>query len=186
MDANTTVDLDQLHVNIVAAIAAAFPGLATVEAYREEDERSELVTPACLIELAELEAAPDADPGTEQLAMTAKFEALVLVGFREANAKRQVRRLAAALSHFILRKRWDLPVGPAQVIGAFRDEFDPRLDQFEVWRVEWQQVVHIGDSVWNADGVTPTLTPLYAWSPRIGPPFKDEYRTLPGRPPITE
>lgn len=177
MDVNDAIDLGQLHENIVAAIAEAFPGVATVAAYPEEDERQQLVAPAILIELAELEAAPDRDPGTEQLAMMAKFEALVIVHFRALRAKYVVRMLAADLARFVLRKRWGLPVGPAVVLGAYRDEFDPNLDEYEVFRVEWQQIVNIGPGVWKNDGVVPG-EPLYSWAPKIGTPFRDNYRPL--------
>lgn len=176
MDVNDAIDLGQLHDNIVAWIAEAFPSVATVAAYPEEDDRGTLMAPAILIELAELEATPDRDPGTEQLAMTAKFEALVIIGFRTANAKREIRKLAASLAHYILRKRWGLPVGPAEVIGCYRDEFDPNLDEYEVFRVEWQQIVNIGEGVWKNDGIVPT--PVYSWAPKVGEPFRDNYRTL--------
>lgn len=176
MDVNDAIDLGQLHDNIVAAIAGAFPDVATVAAYPEEDERVRMASPAILIELAEFEAAPDRDPGTEQLAVTLKFEALVIVHFRALRAKREVRMLAASLAHFVLRKRWGLPVGPAEVIGCYRDEFDPSLDEYEVFRVEWQQVANIGEGVWKNDGTVPT--PVFSWAPKVGEPFRDNYRTL--------
>jgi hypothetical protein len=177
MDALTKVDLGDLHDAIVDRIAEAFPALQTVAAYREEDERTQLMLPACLVELAEMEADPDEDPGTEQLAIWCRFEAQIIVGFRESRAKVEVRKLAAALARFTLRNRWGLPVGPAQVAGCYRDDFDPQLDQFEVMRLEWRQLVHIGDSVWTGEGVTPTEI-RYSWAPKIGLPFRDNYRTL--------
>ncbi|MBS3958287.1 MAG: hypothetical protein KGZ52_02650 [Xanthomonadaceae bacterium] len=181
------VDLKVLHEAIVSAIAAQFPALQTVEAYREETERTQLPTPACLVELFELDASAEDDPGTGQLALMARFEARLVLGYREVSAKIEVRRLAAALAQFVLRKRWGLGpgVGPAEVIGCYPDDFDPRLDQYEVMRVEWQQLVRIGTDVWSGEGV-PVEDVRYAWSPRIGPPFADEYRPLVGRPPIPE
>lgn len=173
------VDLNQLHDNIVAAIAGQFPALQTVEAYREETERVTLRAPACLVELFELEAVDDQDHGTEQLPMMARFEARLIIGFREANAKREVRKLAAALAKFIRHQRWGLGanVAPAEVMGCYPDEFDPALDQYEVMRVEWQQVVYVGENVWTGEGV-PVTEVLYSWAPKIGLPFRDNYRTL--------
>lgn len=181
------LDLKDLHDAIVAAIAAQFPALQTVEAYREETERTQLATPACLIELFELEASADDDPGTEQLALMARFEARLVLGYREVAAKIEVRKLAAALAQFVLRQRWGLGpnVGPAEILGCYPDDFDPRLDQYEVMRVEWQQLIRIGVDVWSGVGV-PVENVLYAWSPRIGPAFRDEYRPLDGPAPITE
>lgn len=179
MSADPGVDLNQLHENIVAAIAERFPALQTVETYREEIERTAFQAPACLIELFEMEAAPQEDPGTEQLAMMARFEARLIIGYREANAKREVRKLAAALAQFILRKRWGLGpnVGPAEITGCYPDEFDPRLDQYEVMRVEWAQLIMVGENVWSGEGI-PVTEVLYSWSPKVGPPFVDNYRTL--------
>ena len=179
MNENPGVDLKALHENIVAAIAEQFPALATVECYREEVDRKTLPTPACLIELFEMEAEPTEDPGTEQLAMTARFEARIVIGYREDRAKIEVRKLAAALAKFILRKRWGLGpnVGPAEVTGCYPDEFDPRLDQYEVMRIEWQQLIMVGEDVWSGEGIRPTEV-LYSWEPKTGPAFRDNYRTL--------
>ena len=181
------VDLNQLHQNIVLAIAEQFPALQTVEFYREETDRQTLRTPACLVELFEMEAEPGEDPGTEQLAMTARFEARLIISAREGTAKVEVRKLAAALAKFILRKRWGLGpnVAPAEVVGCYPDEFDPRLDQYEVQRVEWTQLIMVGENVWSGEGV-PITDVRYSWSPKIGPPFVDNYRPLTEAGPIPE
>ena len=166
-NANTVTTLDAVHNGIVSAIQAKFPSLATVEAYRTN--RKSLPVPACLIELTEMDGAPDDDPGTEQLAVTARFEATLVIGFRQGanNPKREIRKLAAALAAFIRLKRWGCPIGPAEVIGAYPDDFDPELDQYECWRVEWQQLIHLGDTVWTDEGETPTQV-LASFSPDIG------------------
>lgn len=171
-NANTEVDLGVLHSAIVADIAAQFPQLVTVEFYR--DDRKSLPVPACLLELTELEAMPDEDPGTEQLAVMAKFEAELIIGFREVDgvrAKQSIRVLAAALSAWMRKRRWTnpadptkkLPTGAVEVIGAYQDDFsvmgrqrDQDLPQFEVWRVEWQQIIHLGNTVWTDEGTQPT------------------------------
>lgn len=145
---DTEIDLDALTNAIVASIAEAFPAFALVEAY--PDDLTALPTPACVIELVDLEPADDI--GTEQLPATARFEARVVMGFRAADVKRATPKLAAALALHINKKRWGLPVEPAAVTAIERDDFEPDLDQFEVWRVDWAQIVHIGESVWNNDG----------------------------------
>lgn len=172
---DTEIDLDALTDAIVASIAAAFPVFQTVEAYREE--RRTLPAPACLVQLVDLEPAPDADPGTEQLAVTARFEAQVVLGFREPNARRAAPKLAAALALHIQRKRWGLPVEAATVTAIEPDDFSPELDQFEVWRVDWQQIVHIGQSVWTNDGILPTEL-LIGYAPDVGTGNEGDYRPL--------
>lgn len=178
MDRDTTVTLDQVHDGIKAALQAQFPDLH-VEAYRED--RTGLPVPACLFELTEMEGAPDHDPGTEQLAVTATFEALLVMKFRQPgkNARLEVRKLAAALAAFARLQRWGCPIGPAEVVGAFPDDFNPELDQYECWRVEWRQVLHLGDTVWNNDGVAPSEVYL-GITPKIGPDHKDDYFLIAG------
>lgn len=191
MNANTNIDLAVVHDAIVADIKAAFPHLQTVEFYRED--RKILTTPACLLELTELEADPDNDPGTEQLAVLAKFEAELVIGFRQkpgdiARAKLSIRVLAAALEAWLRMRRWTnpadpvkkLPTGEAIVLGAYQDDFsvmgrqrDQELSQFEVWRVEWQQRMHLGQTVWTDEGITPT-TVYSGVSPDIGQDNEDQ------------
>jgi hypothetical protein len=173
---DTAIDMDALHDAIVQSIAARFPALPTVADYR--DDRLQLILPAVLVELTELEPVPDDDPMTEQLAALARFDARIVLGFRDANVKREIRKLAAALGHHIHMQRWGMPVGPAEVTSITPDDFSPELDQFEVWRVEWQQPVHIGVSVWGDDGVTPV--PVFSYSPDIGPANEGAYEALPG------
>ena len=177
-NANTVTTLDAVHEGIVSAIKTQFPTLKTVEAYRLD--RKNLPTPACLLEITEVDAAPDIDPGTEQLAVTARFEARFVIGFRQGgkNPKMEVRKLAASFAAFARLKRWGCPIGPAEVIGAYQDDFDPELDQFECWRVEWQQVIHLGDTVWKDDGEVPT--PHFSWTPNLGPDHADAYEPAGG------
>ena len=177
---DTALDLDALHDGIIASIRAAFPDIATVEDYREE--RQSLPIPAVLIELTELEPAPDEDPGTEQLAALARFDAHIVLGFRTPQIKREIRKLAAALALHVHTNRWGQRVGPAEVTAIVPDDFTPELDQFEVWRVEWQQMVHIGESVWRNDGAAPI--PFFSWAPQIGPDNEPAYE--PVLPPVPE
>ena len=188
MNANTVVDLSVLHDAIVADIKAQFPDLVTVEFYRAEegqgeDARKTLPVPACLLELSEMAADTDRDPGTEQLAVTATFEAhLIIDSLKTRNAKLSVRILAAAFSAWLRLRRWNnpavpgkcLPTGPAYVMGAYPDDFSPELDRYEVWRVEWQQEIHLGDTIWKDEGVTPDK-PLYSWVPEIGTGHEGDY-----------
>lgn len=175
MGPDTEIDLDALHAAVVGAIKEQFPSVVTVADYREDRQR--LPLPAILVELDDIEAAPDEDPGTEQLAARTRWIARIIIGFRTANAEREVRKLAAALGAFIHMQRWGQPVEAAQVLTISPDTFDPSLDQYVVWAVEWQQVVHLGASVWKPDGELPE-TVLYSHVPRIGIPYEPEYKLL--------
>lgn len=173
----TEVTLDTLHQAIVDAIKAQFPDLVTVEFYREE--RDGLPIPACLLDLTEMESVPDEDPGTGQLAMDCRFEAGIILGFRVPNVKLEARKMAAALAVWLRLKRWPgIRCGPAQVIGCYKDDFKPELDQYEVWRVEWHQVIHLGVNAWaNTGGTIPTQL-LGSWVPKIGAAHEADYVPL--------
>jgi hypothetical protein len=154
MNIDATIDLDALHATIIAAIAAEFPALQTVEFYRED--RTEVTAPACLLNLSEFEGDGE-DPGTGQLAVMCRFEAEIIMGFRTPAAKQEIRKLCAAFSAFLHRARW--PGGrvtPAQDIHAYQSDFKPALDQYEVWTIEWKQGINLGANVWAGEGVTPT------------------------------
>lgn len=177
MDANTQIDIEALHTAIVEAITDNFPDLATVAFYLEEEDREpDFATPACLLELSEFEPSPENDPGTEQLAAYARFEARLIIGFRTAKAKIEIRKLAAAFAVFLRLRRWGLPVGPVEVLTIAPDNFSPELDRFEVWRVEWRQLVHVGVSVWTDTTSTTPDEPVYSWSPDIGAGHEEDYR----------
>ena len=74
-------------------------------------------------------------------------------------------------------QRWGLPVGAADVLGCRPDDFDPGLEQYECWRVEWQQVIHLGTSDWTSDGATPT-DPAVSFVPAIGAEHEADYLHL--------
>jgi hypothetical protein len=183
-NAQTEVCLVELHAAMLDAIKAAFPDLQTVECYRD-DRVTKVTTPACMLELTEMEAAEAQDPGTEQLAVVARFEARFILGFRTREAQLEARNLAAAFAAYLRKHpRWPgVVTGPAEVIGCYRDEFDPELDQYEVWRVEWAHVLHLGESVWAPEGITPT-TVFLGVSPDTGAENLDKYVQI--APEVTE
>lgn len=173
MNADTHITMTELHATITAALRAKFPGLATVEFYRED--RTEVTTPAMLLDVPDWEGAPAIDPGTGQLAVTMRFEAEIIMGFRTPDVKLAVRELAAALCVFLHKRRWPGgKTGPAEQIHAYKSDFKPQLDQYEVWAVEWHQVVHLGDSIWTNDGIVPQ-TVFLGQAPEIGIPHEANY-----------
>ncbi|WP_420023766.1 hypothetical protein ACN9JG_06300 [Cereibacter azotoformans] len=170
---NTALDLDALFDAAGESIGAAFPDLVLVEDYPED--RRALPTPCCLLELIDLE--PTDDPGTGQLAAVATMQARLLISFREPRAKRRVAKLAADVAHHVMGQRWGLPVEPARLTMIAVDDFDPELDRFEVWAVEWRQTIHIGASIWDDDGTPPTQV-LASWSPDVGADHQGDYTDI--------
>lgn len=172
---DTALDLDQLLDAIEASISAAFPEILLVRAFH--DDRRNLPVPACLIDLIDLE--PTDNPGTGQFAAIVHIEASLIIGFREASAKRRVAKLAANVAHHAMGQRWGLPIAPAVITACAPSDFDPELDQYEVWAVEWQQEVHFGTSIWDNDGTQPGRV-FIGLSPEIGPAHVEAYTEITG------
>lgn len=183
-DANTVVSLDALHDAIEAAIQAQFTDLQTVEFYR--DDEAPPATPACLLDMTEMESGAEPDPGTGQMPVWCRFEARFLFRYGPTT-KKDIRRFAAAFIAFLRVKRWPdpatpgktLPTGPAEFIGAYRDHWTPTpVDQLYVWCVEWRQIVHLGThDFWFSDGTTPTQVSA-GFAPDIGTGNEGKYTPI--------
>jgi hypothetical protein len=178
-DANTELTLGGLHDAIEAQLAAAFPAFRTVQFYRD-DESESLPTPALLLEMTEAEPAPDRDSGTGQWHAFARFEGRIIMSARSGAAKREIRKAATALATWLnLRRFAGVPTDECQVIACERDEFSPKLDRFEAWRVEWVQLVMLGESAWINDGIVPEE--LYiGFAPDIGAAHELDYTRVGG------
>ena len=105
-----------------------------------------------------------------------RFEARIILSARNSHAKLEVRKAAAALATFLNLHHWaDVLADECQVIACEPDEFTPKLDRFEVWRVEWVNLVMLGHSAWQNEGKIPEL-PYYAFSPKVG--HLEDYTSL--------
>jgi FAD/FMN-containing dehydrogenase len=176
-DQNGAVDLGVFHQAIIDQVKAAFPVFVVVDDYPQD--RRPKSTPALYLEIDEMEGAGDEDPGTSQQALSLRYAARIVLPRSMDQVGRQVRMLAAAVAAFAHLNRFGQRVNPAQVIGAYPDAFEPELDQYVVWRVEWQQVGHFGTSVWleYSQGETPG-SPVYSWAPDIGLGHEPDYQPV--------
>lgn len=177
-------DLAALHAAIVATAAAAFPGVH-FEFYRADRKNMPFGAGSagqdpkayCLLELSEMDAG-EFDPGTEQQAVAARFEAEFIIKSLQVDARLLIRALAGSFAAFLRKQlRWPGVLnGPIRVIGCYKDDFSPELDQFEVWRVEWVQDVWLGD----VSEVLPPMPsqPLYSFVPLVGIPYEQEYQPV--------
>lgn len=171
---NAAVALNDLHQAIIDQVKAAFPAFKVVDDY--PIDRTPPVLPACYIELEEFEQANDQDPGTGQQALDMRWCARIILGFRTANVGRQTRLMAASLASFIHLNRFNQPVDAAAVMGAYPDGFDPELDQYVVFRVEWHQVGHFGESTYADDDLTPAPKGVFVgYDPLIGLGHEADY-----------
>ncbi|HHW4679461.1 MAG TPA: hypothetical protein ACQGQH_08520 [Xylella sp.] len=174
---DTEMSLEALHTAIRDQIAAQFPDLATVAFYLgDEDHR--LPVPACLLELTDIEPAPENDAGTGQFPVLLRFQARLVLGHRDPSTCLQARLAAAALGTWLYQRRWrGVPADPCRVMAIYPDEFSAELDQFVVWTVEWQQPVFLGNSAWNNDGSLPKDLWI-SFAPHTGHASQDRYTAV--------
>lgn len=198
-------DLAAMHTAIVTASAAAFPGVH-FEFYRQDRKALPFgngtpgQNPAayCLLELSEMDAS-EFDPGTTQQAVAARFEAQFVIKSMQDNARVTIRALAGSYAAFLRRQsRWPGVLnGSMRVVGVYKDDFSPELDQFEVWRVEWVQDIWLGAGVdvfvvpgsqtasgnpellpgMPAPTVRPTQ-PLFSFVPLVSAAYEPEYQPV--------
>lgn len=184
------VDLNHYYNCVEEAIRAAFPQFVTVEFHRGDDgeDRQELMVPAILLEDNSMEPVSDGDMGDEVTFTTFDLSAYVILSSkRNPLVRREIRQVVAQLVNFIDKNRWPdvdateagvtLQCEGARVVVAERDSFDPRLDKYEVWRIDFTQMIPIGQSVWEGDNFLPERI-FISYSPVIGLPHKDDYVEL--------
>ncbi|MCJ7475812.1 MAG: hypothetical protein MUP39_02265, partial [Wolbachia endosymbiont of Homalodisca vitripennis] len=110
--------------------------------------RKELLAPALFVELVSLESGKD--PGTEELALKARFEARIVIDSTIENAPIIVRSLASEVAKVVNKNTWNVEnVSPGEFISAEIDGFRPELDAYSVWLIEWIHLLHIGRSIWK-------------------------------------
>jgi hypothetical protein len=181
-----------MHQAIVSAASAAFPGVH-FEFYRADrvnlpfGDGTTAPTAYVLMELREFDVGESIDPGTEQQAMMARFEAEVVMKTLPTDARLGVRILAAAFAAFLRKTlRWPGVLnGPIMVHAVHKDDFSPELDQYEVWRVEWMQEVWLGVGTPWTDAFNYPDVPhqvLLGFVPVVGIPNEPDYINMDGSP----
>ena len=141
-----------LHKTICSKLREEIPAIQTCEVY--PTERRKIIAPAVFVELVSLE--PGKDPGTEELALRARFEARVVVDGTVEDASIVVRELAAEVARVVNKNTWETEkVSPGEFVSAEVDGFKPELDAYQVWVVEWFHELHVGKSIWSETGVIP-------------------------------
>jgi hypothetical protein len=133
-----------LHNNICGQILKRVPEIKTCMSYPRI--RSELVAPACFIEIESFDVGTD--PGTEELAVIANFNARLVIDKIAQNSSFVIRELALKLANLINKNTWHLAVLPAKIKEIAPDAFSPELDAYIVWNVVWTHELHVGKNIW--------------------------------------
>ncbi|MFP3016508.1 hypothetical protein [Wolbachia endosymbiont (group A) of Agelastica alni] len=148
------MNLKDLHDKICTTLKKEISAIQTCEVYPAI--RKELVAPAVFVELSGFEKGHD--PGTEELALKARFEARIVIDSTIENAAIIVRSLASEVAKVVNKNTWNVEnVSPGEFISAEVDGFRPELDAYLVWVVDWVHEIHIGESVWSETGIKPHI-----------------------------
>ncbi|WP_353279091.1 hypothetical protein [Wolbachia endosymbiont (group A) of Cydia amplana] len=150
------MNFKDLHNAICTTLKKEIPAIQTCEIYPLI--RKELLAPALFVELVSLESGKD--PGTEELALKARFEARIVTDSTIENAPIIVRTLAAEVARVVNKNTWNVEnVSPGEFISAEIDGFRPELDAYLLWLVEWSHQLHLGKSIWTENKIKPhTIT----------------------------
>ncbi|WP_265027528.1 MULTISPECIES: hypothetical protein [unclassified Wolbachia] len=142
-----------LHNAICTTLKKEIPAIQTCEVYPAI--RKELIAPAVFVELNSFEKGHD--PGTEELALKARFEARIVIDSTIENAPIIVRTLAAEVAKVVNKSTFSMNISPGEFLSAEPDGFRPELDAYLVWVVDWVHEIHIGESVWSKTGIKPHI-----------------------------
>ncbi|MBV2145572.1 MAG: hypothetical protein KTM48_02445 [Wolbachia endosymbiont of Pissodes strobi] len=146
------MNFKDLHNAICNKLKEEIPAIQTCEIC--PSIRKELLAPAVFVELSGFEKGHD--PGTEELAMKARFEARIVVDGTVENSSLVVRSLAAEVARVVNKNTWNVKnVSPGEFISAEIDGFRPELDAYLVWLVEWSHQLHLGKSIWTENKIKP-------------------------------
>lgn len=145
------MNLNDLHQAICTTLKEEIPAIQTCEIYPAI--RKELIAPAVFVELSSFEKGHD--PGTEELALKARFEARIVIDSTIEDASIIVRSLASEVARVVNGNTFNMNILPGEFLSAEPDGFRPELDAYMVWLVEWSHQLHLGKSVWEGSKIKP-------------------------------
>jgi hypothetical protein len=145
------IQVDEYLDAVAVKLRERFPLFTTVKCFPEDRSFEDIALPAMLFEITEFETAPTHDYGSGQAPVDVRVELHMLFDFKTPNIKRRLPAIAASVLAFVNLQRWGFKCEAAEALGASPDSFEPGMDQFATWRVEWHQVLKLGDNVWDAD-----------------------------------
>ncbi|EAA7255902.1 hypothetical protein DPU22_25875 [Salmonella enterica subsp. enterica serovar Newport] len=171
-----------------AAVLGALKELKWIRDADTYPERvTQLVTPAVFLAVDGWDAKNNAD-GQMTVVLSAALWVLVDRAGEPDKEKKEERRAikpdifirsaAAALSHWLDGQTFGLAnVEPAIFISADADETDPRLDDYLVWQISFNQTVTFGVDPFATDNL-PLQRVWLGVAPEIGRQHVDDYRLI--------
>lgn len=140
-------DLTSLHTAIIDRLSADFSA-TTVAAY--PDLKRKITLPAVLVDLDEFDIA---DFGEDALGLNVRFTVYCVADPAVANAEMTVRNLAVTMALRIYQEKdfgYDVNTG-AEIIRVSPDDFNPDLQGYLVWSVEFVIGITVGQEAYSTD-----------------------------------
>lgn len=171
-------NLKEYDTDVTAYFKKVAPWASVVDSYPEETVKH--IAPASIFwGITEIEPASDRDNGSGEMELQLSVTVLVAVSTQEANSELLVRELATVLIANIHKSRLASGAGykPARVTRSAASEFEPHLDGFSVWAVEFEQSIVIGKQLITAIEFTPGK--VYGGvAPNIGADHVNDYTLI--------
>lgn len=170
-----SVHLDSYHAAVSDHIAAELPWLKSVDDYPEQFEK--LSTPCAFFGVVDWDRAED-QRMTGELSVVLSCQLLVVFGQAGQVSSKAVRNAAMAMSVKIDEQRFGLEVDPAQFVSAAPWAFDPDLDQYVVWAVNFVHQIEVGEDQFD---LVPDFLPSQVnvgQVPKNGADNLDEYEQV--------
>jgi len=171
--------LGQYHDAVIKALKK-IEWVKDADAYPEKNipRYAGLVTPAVYFTINSWEQAG----GNEgQLAISLSCDLFVVVdAYGASTSKPEIfsRTAAADITQWVNGQQFGLEhIEPAEFISAERDEFDPRMDDYLVWRISFTQSAAFGPDPFEHTGV-PLRKVWLGKSPDVGCAHVDDYQLI--------
>ena len=146
--------LDLFFKTVERRLGEQLTGLQTVATWPDIRDRVHL--PALFLELAEVE--PGGDPGTGQVGLDCRMHAYLIIASEQPQHHHQAAQLATQLAVLLRAQYWDLEdIDAAEFVQAGPDWTKPELDGYTVWKVEWTQLIYLGEEQWPWPDASPTF-----------------------------
>lgn len=98
--------------------------------------------PSIFFEMTDFE--PINDPMTGELDFETRWEAAVIFSSSLEKSQIYARNVAARIALAVHQETFVKNASPARVLRCSDSDFDLKVSGFEVWNVEWAQVVRLG------------------------------------------
>ncbi|SKA81939.1 hypothetical protein [Desulfobaculum bizertense] len=162
--------IEDLHAALVAELKAT-PGMQDVCDY---GHATKLKTPAAIVNLAEMRADYSGLDATGRLPLVCRWEIFLVLGNTAINQALKLRTLAAHVAHMIDGKSLVCGAPEAAFVSAEPNEFEPSFEHAKSWRVEFEQMLYLGEYMWSDEGAPPEKV-FASYAPLIGAAHEDKY-----------